>query len=56
MGTKNSCPAMLAAKLYARNGGGVEEGSLRSLWVWIELLQQGAGVGQGRQVLVACLS
>ena len=56
-GTKNSCSARPAAKLCPRNGGGVEEGSLRSPRVWIELLQQGAGVGHGEmQVLVACLS
>lgn len=51
---------MPAAKLYPRNGGGVEEGSLRSLRVWIELLQQGAGVGHretgagGLPFLVRC--
>ena len=61
-GTKNSCSARPAAKLCPRNGGGVEEGSLRSPRVWIELLQQGAGVGRGEMpgagglpFLVRCL-
>ena len=46
MGTKNSRPARPAVKLCPRNGGGVEEGTLRSPRIWIALLQQGAGRGE----------